>query len=316
MDLTRALYFKDEVIAMLLTSLLECRSLDECLFWFWELNSSTDIVDGLWVIYLLFYSTKDSSLERYMRAKIKQFQSSDDASHLLGIICNLRCTDPDPYAYVIHYYLTNHEQFPPNFVLPALPSRESDCNAYILPLLRSLHSGDPKLTGYYLNVAIRKLGEEEVRGAIINASPWTDSDTLTDIFPATDTCVLAALCARFIRQKPYPRSKFFMPVPKHKFIELIKLFRMKKGETPAQHLERIRIRKVSGYLPPASYTRAHTSNDEIIRLCAESMIPESELNRILNLKDPQFTVTKTPEDYLIKMGESRLACEVSSLNIS
>ena len=80
-QLTQSLYLKDEVIAMLITSILELRPVSECLFWFWELSTSTDLVDGVWVIYMLFFSTRDHSLECYVRSKIAEYKQNDLNAH-------------------------------------------------------------------------------------------------------------------------------------------------------------------------------------------------------------------------------------------
>ena len=314
-QLTESLYLKDEVIAMLITSILELRPVSECLFWFRELSTTTDLVDGVWVIYMLFFSTRDHSLECYVRSKIAEYKQSGDLSPLLSIITNLRGSDPDPYPYIIHYYLTNADSFPPSLIMPVSETEPNDFDIYVKPLYRALETGGPKLTGYYLKVATKRLGFSQVRNWLINNSKWNCTYDFGDVFPGDDTCVMAALCARFIRQKSFPRSKFFVPLSNSIYEELTERYKYKRLEPLPDRLKRTRMHSVNGVLAPGNYLRENPGYIDI--LVSEGNLDANTRELITKLHDlDKPRVAGTPESYLMTMGENRLCADLESVRLT
>ena len=91
LELTRYLYFKDEVILSFVISLLKKQNLHECYFWFSELYYSKYNINNIILkIYYDFYYINNRQFEKYIYKKlISNHNENDILSKYITIIKNL-----------------------------------------------------------------------------------------------------------------------------------------------------------------------------------------------------------------------------------
>ena len=312
-----------------------------------ELHASVDtILDGICVIYSLFYCSSSLELERYIAAKLALFQTTGSEIELASVICNLRVTKPDPLAYLINYYYENKDEYAPTRVLRQNISDPSTIPAPLKPLWRSLCAKSPRHIGYYLNVGVAKLGYTTVRDFLLANSSWPKESFMPE-FVGEDSCALAGICARLVRQRPFDRTSVFQPIPKGRMSELLEVFRP-RSETLAQRLARTRLYQIPSILPPAPYDRLALTSPDINGQIAEAwpvwancsrlwalrsggspsfsvrseklrqlfpITPEELRELPVPLSHDQFKVYESPEKFSEAMLDAWLACSVSSLSV-
>ena len=86
MKLTRYLYFADEVYYSLIECFNEKRSINEVLFWAFELHFSgltEELWDAIWFVYYTHCSTKRPKLEKVL---LKNNERADVFDHVLDSI--------------------------------------------------------------------------------------------------------------------------------------------------------------------------------------------------------------------------------------
>ena len=337
--LTESLYFNDEVVACLVTSLVSRRPLSECLFWLWELHSSIDtLLDGVCVIYLLFYTSASITLEKYIGTKLRSYRSGDNILDLACIIANLRVTKPDPLAYLIHYYFVNAEDQPPTHILRHAGDLPPGVDQKFRPLWGALCAKSPRNIGYYLRVAVRRCGYTVVKETLGAHSQW-QSPSYVPMFSGEDSCSLAALCARFVRKHPCVRKDVIQPIPKARVADIAHLFEP-RTESLIKRLQRTRAYQIYSPLLPGNYDRLALGSDDLPGHVAESWyvwVSESRLwsvraracplkdnfslvrDDLLTLKNPVGTSSlelyDSPEAFCQDALDSWLASRSSSLKI-
>tara|TARA_Y100000816_G_scaffold3560_1_gene2153 strand:+ start:1720 stop:2628 length:909 start_codon:yes stop_codon:yes gene_type:complete len=250
------------------------------------LHSSIDtILDGVCVIYLLFYTSSPIILEKYVRTKLEAYHTGRNIVDIACVIANLRVTKPDPLAYLIHYYYVNTEDFPPTHV--AFIEPPTDVPHPLVPLWRALHMKSPRNIGYYLNISVQKAGYTAVKEFLVSNSKW-QFPSYVPMFVGEDSCSLAALCARFIRGVPISRREVIQPVPKARVAEINRLYEP-RGEALITRLNRTRAHPVYSPLLPGQYDRLDLNSDDLTGHVAESWYvwaSESRLWRARNAARP------------------------------
>lgn len=84
--LTRMLYIKDEVIFMMIRSLIERSTMKDALYWFSELYYSgfvEDIWDTAFLVYYIFYANSHPKFELVLYKKWLAFQNSDSSKNVV-----------------------------------------------------------------------------------------------------------------------------------------------------------------------------------------------------------------------------------------
>lgn len=229
-QLSENLYPVDEVIVSFIQSLITRRTLNECLFWLWELvYSIPNIVDGIKIIYWKFYYKTSTSLNKYIFNKLNLYESTKNISYLAAIITNLRTQTPTPEAFLLHYYFTDESNVPSHVFNLDKPTK---INTKLKPhpreiklLYLALQYGCLKSAAFYLRYTLSVLGYEKTYNYLIELSLWKQPDLLQPPIENKDIIYLCSICLKTVRKSIPSRNSFFIPVDKEKVDYLENLFK-------------------------------------------------------------------------------------------
>jgi len=161
LQLSEHLYPIDEVIQTFIQCIITRGSIDETLFWLWEIDAScSNVVYGIIYIYCQFYSIENNYLDKYISNKINQYNSNGDLKHLAAIVCALRILNPNIDCYLIYSSLFNE-----NSKINKIYKKkdiQSIANPQFNGLLRSIYYKSHNNIGVYLSILFKQYTCEEI----------------------------------------------------------------------------------------------------------------------------------------------------------
>lgn len=254
LQLSESLYPVDEVVGTFIQCLLMNASLDECLFWLWELIYTTpNICEGIVSIYQQFYSHTNSNVGRYVTRKLEDYCETGEKRHLADIVDNLRNLSSNPTAY----YIVKYSQL--NDVPDIIYKRRKWMRHYpsnMFCLLGSLNACDVKNIGLYVASSLRVNGFLKTRDALIlyASIKGKDIDTgLCDAMCDCDIITLACLISKIMNRNELPKNKFA-----RSNMDAVLKMESHFEKTPTRHYRNLTERRLyptHSFLPPLNYGR-------------------------------------------------------------
>ena len=253
-QLSESLYPVDEVIGTFTQCLLMKSTIDECLFWLWELiYTSPNICDGLLSIYQQFYSHTNANMGVYITRKTKDYYATGDNRHLADIVNNLLSSSSSPTAYYIVKYSQIYDT--PSVIYKHMPwmdiyPRHMHC------LVGALKSRDTKHIGVYTALSIKTNGFSNTKDVITQYAENNNRniDTgITEVYCVDDIITLSCLIAKLITNKDEPKKKFTRA--NIEVVMKMDTHFSKKSFRSSDKLKEMRLYPTHAFMPPASYGR-------------------------------------------------------------
>ena len=201
MTITNHLYPIEGAISSLLSCLQHPSTLEETIFWLWELVYTLDnIEDGLLCIIALFYPNSSDSFLRFVKKRCESAALITalpaKATALSDIVCNLLKMPQDASAFAIHQIASDPTSLPHNIYLD--PSGQSNTESCLKGAC--LH-GDIHDIGFYLS---REHTSSSTKTAGVISSLWDDVGSQNHLISRASQCarqmpnVLVKNSARFV----------------------------------------------------------------------------------------------------------------------
>ena len=254
LQLSESLYPVDEVIATFIQCILAKHSLDECLFWLWELIYTTpNICDGIMVIYQQFYSHTNQNVATYIVRKLQSYCDTGSRRHIADIVNNLLTMSSSPDAY----YIVKASQ---SVAGPTVMYKRTAMTQIYPPVLSSLlcaiKSRDIKNIGAYAALCLTTIGFVDTKHAIIHYA-----NTIGNASVDTGLCdggiiTLSYLISRIINRTDLPKPKFAR-ANADAVLKMETHFTSKPRRAKNLLSER-RLYPTHSFAPPASYSRFTT----------------------------------------------------------
>jgi hypothetical protein len=255
LQLSESLYPVDEVIATFIQCILAKHSLDECLFWLWELIYTTpNICDGLMVIYQQFYSHTNQNVATYVVRKLQSYCDTGVKRHLADIVNNLLTMSSSPDAY----YIVKASQ---SDVGPTVIYKRSSLAQVYPPILSCLlcaiKTRDIKNIGAYAALCLTTIGFADTKCAIIHyANTIGNAHVDTGLLCHGEIITLSYLISRIINRTDMTRTKF-VRANAEAVLKMENHFTRKSARADNLLSER-RLYPTHSFVPPSSYSRFTT----------------------------------------------------------
>lgn len=253
-QLSDSLYPVDEVIGTFIQCLLMNASLDECLFWLWELLYTTpNICEGIVAIYQQFYSHTNANVGRYVTRKLENYCETYDKRHIADIVDNLRWNSSNPIAY----YIVKYSQL--NDVPSIIYKRQqwmSDYPSNMFCLLGAIRACDVKNIGLYAESSLKVNGFYETKEVLIIYARNNGKDIESGLCETMCDCgiiTLACLISKIINHTELPKNKFV-----RSSIDAVLKINNHFERTENTHYKNIAVRRLyptHSVLPPLNYSR-------------------------------------------------------------
>jgi len=155
LQLTELLYPLDELLITGVESILnKCIPIEECYYWFYELHiSEIDIADIIRHITLIFYTSNDEWLEKYIEQKLEKYKKDKDFIHIATIVTNLRASKESARVLYMQQYLNE---------LPTILYRSKE------PLVRAIVQVDNRNIPSLITNISNRFGWDKVYKIIID----------------------------------------------------------------------------------------------------------------------------------------------------
>lgn len=255
LQLSESLYPVDEVIGSFIQCILMNSSLEETLFWLWELLYTTpNICEGLVSIYQQFYSHTNSNVGRYITRKLQQHCETGENRHLADIVSNMRALNSSPTAY----YIVKYSQMldAPSIIY----KRRAWMKQYPLTmtcLIGSLKAGDIKNIGVYSALSLRTNGFVQTKEVItlyaISIGKNDIDNGLCDTMCDAGIITIACLISRIINQIQPAKIKFT-----RSSISIVSNLEELFEKTSVNHYRKLtnrRLYSTHSSMPPLNYGR-------------------------------------------------------------